>query len=128
MFDGAGLAVHEGGGTNNFAAEGRANRLMAEAHAQQRHAPCEMADQFDADASFLRGARAGRDHDAIGTKLLNPANRDLVITAHHYLLTQFAEVLHQVVGEGVVIIQNKDHKFSFEFPVSSFEVKNPKPT
>src|SRR5664280_2649227 len=110
MFDGAGLAMHEVGGTNDFAAKGCANRLMAEAHAEQGHASCEMADQFDADSGVLRGAWPGGDHDAIGMKVVDAADSDLVITAHHYLLTQFAEVLHQVVGEGVVIVENEKHR------------------
>ena len=71
MFDGAGLAMHEIGGTNDFAAEGCADRLMAKTYAEQRHTPGEVADQFDADAGVLRCTRAGRDHDALGMKLVD---------------------------------------------------------
>src|SRR5664280_273730 len=110
MFDGTGLAMHEVGGTNDFAAKGCANRLVAEAYAQKRHASREMADQFDADPGILWCARARGDHDAIGMKLVDFVDRDLVIAAHHYLLTQFAEVLHQVVGEGIVIVENEKHR------------------
>src|ERR1035438_1191959 len=99
MFDGAGLAVHEVGGTNDLAAEGCANRLVAEAHAEQRHASCEMADQFDADSGFLWRARAGRDHDAIGMKVVDFFDGDLVITVHGYLYSSFPDVLHEVIGD-----------------------------
>ena len=45
--------------------------------------------------------------------------RDLVVAAHHDLFAQFAQVLHQVVGERVVVVENEDHGSGSRFEVTS---------
>ena len=108
--DAAGLAVHQLGRAHDAAAEGLADGLMAEANAEQRHLAGKAADHVDADAGILRLARTGRDDDAIGLARGDFIERDLVVAAHFELLPQLAEVLRQVVGEGVVVIDQQDHR------------------
>jgi hypothetical protein len=70
-----------------------------------------MADQFDADAGFLRGAGSGRKHDAFGVHRLDLSYGDFVVAANLYLGAQFAKVLDEVVSERIVVIEDEDHKF-----------------
>src|SRR5271157_3901648 len=117
VFNGAGFAVHQRACADHLPAEGLADGLVAEAHAQHGHAPGKMPDQFDADSGVLRRARAGRDNDAVGMKFFNLADGDLVIAPHHYLFSQFAQVLDQVVGERVVVVQDEDHGSGSRFEI-----------
>src|SRR6202142_883684 len=109
MGDGAGFAVHQVGGADDLASEGCSESLVAEADTQNRQLPGEMAKKVNADAGFLRRAGAGRGAEAIGVHGLDFADRDLVVAADHYVGPQFAQILHQVVREGVVVVEDEDH-------------------
>ena len=71
--------------------------------------PGKMPQQRDADACLLRGARPGRDEDAVGVHGLDLRGRDLVVAADGHLSTEFAHVLDEVIGEGIVIVEHEDH-------------------
>src|SRR6266849_10527945 len=77
-----GFAVHQVLRTNHLAAEGRADRLVSEADSEHGHFAREVADQFDADAGFLRSARSGRNHDARGVHRLDLSDRHFVVAAN----------------------------------------------
>ena len=109
MGDGAGLAVHQVRSAHHAAAKGRSDSLMSQANTEDGHFPGEMTDQSDADAGVLRRARAGRDHDALRLHGFDIGNRELIVSANFDLGTEFSEVLNQVVGKGIVIVENKDH-------------------
>ena len=57
------LAVHDAIGADDVAAVRFADRLMAEADAEDRDRASPAADDVDGDAGFLRRARPGREHD-----------------------------------------------------------------
>src|SRR5579864_2380044 len=105
VHDRAGLAVHDMRGANDVAAESFAYRLVPEADSEYRHLPREVADQFDADARLMRRAWAGGDDDALGTHALDLVHGNLVVAAHLDLGAQFSEVLDQVVGERIVVVE-----------------------
>ena len=63
----AGLAVHEVRRADDVAAEGVADGLMTQTDAKHRNLAGEVADQFDADARFVRRAGTRRDHDRLRT-------------------------------------------------------------
>ena len=86
--DGAGLAVHQVRSAHHIAAKSRADGLMSQADAENRHFAGEVPDQIDADAGILRRARTGRDHDALRVHGLDLGNRDLVVAAHLDLRAQ----------------------------------------
>ena len=69
-----------------------------------------MADDVIADASLSRRTRAGRDHDPLRSHRLNIRDRDLVVAPNLNLRAEFSQVLHQVVGKRIVVVENKDHK------------------
>src|SRR2546429_5601493 len=112
VFDLTGFAVHQVLRAHYLASEGSADRLVSEADSEQRHVSLarEMADQFDADAGFLRSTGSGRKHDAFGVHRLDLSHGDFVVAANFYLGAQFAKVLDEVVSERIVVIEDEDHK------------------
>jgi len=42
----------------------------------------------------------------------NLFERDLVVAIHGNILLEFAEVLHQVIGEGIVVVDHEQHKLN----------------
>src|ERR1041384_2602807 len=100
--------MHQSRRGNNFGAENRADALMAETNTEDRHLRSEDANDFVADARILRPAVPGRNADAIWRQLFGFGNRDLVIAFHDYLATKHAEVLGEVVGKRVVVIDDQD--------------------
>ena len=109
MLHPARLAVHDVFRPNDLSSKSLANRLMSQANAQHGHLPGEVADQLDADPGVGRRARARRNHDALGAERLDFRDADLVVAAHLDLRPQLAQILHQVVGKRVVIVENEDH-------------------
>src|SRR6516164_5843705 len=109
VLHGAGLAVHEVRGANHLASERRSDCLVPEAHTEDGNTAGEVFNEVDADAGLLGSARAGRDNDSFGTEPLDFFEGRLIVTANHNLVAQFSDVLHQVVGERVVVIKSKDH-------------------
>jgi len=109
VLDLAGFAMHEVVRTYDFASEGGADGLMPKAYAQQGNLAGKVADNFDADASFMGGTRARRNQNALRIQVGNFTDRDLVVAADNNLVPQFADVLHQVVGKGIVVVEDEDH-------------------
>ena len=114
VFDLAGFAVHKLMGPDHVTPECRANRLMSQADAQHRKLAGKVPDQINADAGLLRRTGAGRDNDAVRTHGFDLRRNDLVIAAHLYLLPQFSQLLHQVVGKGIVVIENEYHALPWQ--------------
>jgi hypothetical protein len=69
-----------------------------------------MANQLDTDTGLLGSAGARRNQDALGVKGLDFADGDLVVAANFDFGTQFSEVLDEVVGERVVVVENENHR------------------
>ena len=95
--------------TNHFAAESLADRLMAEADAENWNGLCRLADELETDAGFVRRAGAGRQHDRIGLRRYHVGARGLVISTHDDIRPQAAQVMVQVEGEAVVVVDQNDH-------------------
>ena len=58
-----------------------------------------------------------------GCQFLYFIQRDLVVPIDHDLLTQLPEILHQVVGERVVIVDHQEHVWATRAP-KGLEFKN----
>jgi hypothetical protein len=112
VHDGAGLAVHKICRPNDTAPEGFPDRLMSEADSEDRHFSREMADKINTDARFVRCARPGRDDDSGGPHLLNLAYRNLIVAANLNFSAEFTDVLHQVVGERIVVVEDENQEFA----------------
>ena len=125
VLDLAGFAVHQVLRANHLASESCANGLVSEANSEQRHLAREMADQFDADAGFLRSAGSGRNDNALGLHRVNLFDRHFVVAANLNLGAQFANVLDEVVSERIVVIENEDHAFIVAAERQVSEVTSP---
>ena len=52
--------------------------------------------------------RSGRDDDAVGAEGLDFSEGDFVVAADFDLGAQFSEILDEVVGEGIVVVEDED--------------------
>ncbi len=103
------LAVHEPIGADDLAAEIMTDRLGAEADPENGFFTCECTDHCQRDAGFGRGAGSGRDQHAVGVECQCLIGSDLVIPEYALLHAQLTEVLDEVEGEGIEIIDDEKH-------------------
>src|SRR3989442_5194112 len=113
------LAVHHVLRAHHPAAESMADRLMAEADAEQRYPPGRFRDQSQGDARLVRRARPGPDRDVRGPQRLDLDDRNLVVSENPDRDTQLLQVLHQVVREGIVVVDHRDHAASATLSVDA---------
>ncbi len=104
------LAVHQRRSIGDRAAIGKADGLVPKANPKDRHNRPQPPDDFDADARVLGPAGPRRYHDARRGSGGDVRNRALVVADHVDLAFKAADELHQVVGEGIVIVDDKDHQ------------------
>ena len=109
MMDHRGLAVHEPLRANDVAAKCSTNRLVAQADTEDRHTSGELADRLDGDPGFFWRARTWRNDDPVWPEVFNLLQGDLVVPIHAHIFTQLTQILHQVVGEGIVIVDHQEH-------------------
>ena len=86
------------------------DRLVAEADAEDRRAAAEAADHLLGDPRVLRPARPGGDHDRLRSGALHGIRVEGVIAANVHLGSQLPQVLHEVVGERIVVVDDEDHE------------------
>lgn len=101
--------MHDGGGANDVAAECCADGLVAEADAEKGYTPFDGVDEGNGDACVVGGAGSGGDDDAVGGEAECFVDGEFVVAADGGFFTGFADVLDQVVGEGVVVVDYKNH-------------------
>src|SRR5690606_31456616 len=82
--------------------------LVAEADAEQRHRPAEAGYHRVRDPRLVRGAGAGRDDDVRRGKARDLGERHGIVARHRAGPAELADVARQVVGEGVVVVDQKD--------------------
>jgi len=107
----AGLAVEKFWGANDFSAKSGADGLVSETNTEDGEFSGEAFDEFDGDASFLRRARTRRNHNALGLAACNFLDGDFVVAMHFDGATKFAEILREVVGKRVVVVQQQNHRY-----------------
>src|SRR5437660_593536 len=80
-------------------------RLMAQANTENRKLAGEVANDFHRYTGVIGRAGTWRDHNSIRSdRRFNLANGYFVIAAHFDSLAQFAEILHEVVSERIVVV------------------------
>src|SRR3569623_87101 len=110
MMDRRGLAVHHLPRAHHLAAEGLTDGLVTEPHAEQRNFPRKLADDLERYARLVGCARARRNDDVIGLEPCDRVDTNLIVAIHAHVFAELGQVLHEVVGEGVVIIDHERHK------------------
>jgi hypothetical protein len=73
------------------------------------HPPREGLDDVERDARLARRARARGKEDAVGLQREGLLRRDLIVTEYALLHAQLTEVLDEVVGERVKVIDDEKH-------------------
>ena len=81
---------------------------MAETNAKNRRLRSESPNYFVANASILRPARPRRNADPVGRERFRFADGDLVVPLHDHLATEHAEVLDEVIGKRIVVIDDQN--------------------
>mmetsp|Transcript_17926 Transcript_17926/g.69446 ORF Transcript_17926/g.69446 Transcript_17926/m.69446 type:complete len:668 (+) Transcript_17926:812-2815(+) len=108
MLDCRRLAVLDLAAADHLAAEELHHRLVSEADAKNGQLAHEVLHNLDAHARVRhRVAGTGRDHDVAGRHLLHVLDRQLVVADHHHVLAELREVLVQVPGEAVVVVDQQ---------------------
>src|SRR5262249_7082277 len=100
---------HEARGAHDLAAVDLAERLMPETHAEHGHGAGELLDRRLADPGIAGFAGPRRDHEALGLLRGERLGRDRVVAVDLELGAERAQVLHEVVGEGIVVVEDRDH-------------------
>src|SRR5689334_20555342 len=104
------LAMHQRGRADHAPAIDLADRLMAEANAEDRHDRPGARDELEADAGAVRIARSRREHDRFRALGQNLVDRHLVVAVDAGGCAQFAEEMNEIVGEAVVVIDQREHE------------------
>src|ERR1700685_991150 len=108
MLDARGLAMHRLVELP-APAEGLRERLVAKAHPQRGHPRLRHpAHELQRDPGLLGRAWTGRDHAALIRALEQLVHAGPVVADDVDLGPQLAEVLHEVVSERVVVVEDQD--------------------
>ena len=110
------FAVHGRGCADDPAAENLADALMAETDAEKRDVAVGAGlDKGGADAAVVRIAGAGGNHDAGRAFGQDIPDADLIVSVDAHILPQVAQILDEVVGEAVIIVDQGDaHGFVYD--------------
>jgi hypothetical protein len=106
------LAVHQLLRVHDAAAESLADRLMAEADAEQGNPAGKLANRRQRDAGLRRRAGPGEMTSKAGFRRAISAIADGIVAEDPDFLPQLAKILHEVVGKGVVVVDHQQHAAS----------------
>lgn len=119
------LAMHEVFCADDFSSKNLTDRLVAEADSKDRNGLlgvlAKFADDIAADTGFVRRAGTRGDANALWGEFADFVNAHGIIANHLHCRPKLAEVLHEIVGEGVVVIDNEEHLNS-EFRIVNGEL------
>ena len=104
------FAVHDTLGTDDASTVRFADGLMTEADAEDGNRASPATDCVDGDPRLRRSARSGGQHDGVRGELADFIDGDRVVATHVDVRTELPEVLHEVVGEGVVVVDDEQHR------------------
>src|SRR6516225_7134645 len=94
---------------HDFATEGLGDRLVTQADAKDRDPRRSGSNQIKTDAGLVRRARAGREHDGVGLGSDNGVRGYLVVAIHLDLRPELTEIMNEVEGETIIIVDQDDH-------------------
>jgi len=83
--------------------------LVTEADAKHGHFLPERADDLVRQSRFARRAWSRRHENALRLQRSDLVERDLIVAPHLQFHLQLAEILHEVVGERIVIVYDQNH-------------------
>src|SRR5262245_31627589 len=107
--DARGLAMHDARRTIHLSAVDGPQTLMSQADTQDRNLAGKVTNGVVGDSAVVGVARAGRDDQVTGGSCDKLIERYLIVAKDLNIRPQLAEVLDEVVGERVVIINHSNH-------------------
>ncbi len=109
VVDHGGLAVHDFMRLDYLAAVGLADALVSQTNPQHRRLSAQFGNDLQGDAGLVRRAGARGNNDVIGPQHPDLTDADPVVAHHFYFFADLTQILHQVVGEGVVVVDHQNH-------------------
>ena len=101
--------MHQLRGADDVGAVDVTDRLVTEAHAEQRRPDRgERRDRLADDAAVLGSAGPGRQQHRVGLRGHGIVDGELIVAHHDRIRAELAQVLHQVVDEAVVTVDDED--------------------
>ena len=79
------------------------------ADTKDRNAVTELADRVHADSRITRSFRTGRNHQPGRPHLFDFFDRNLIVAGDPQVCAKLAQMLHQVVSKGIVIVYYENH-------------------
>lgn len=101
------LAMHWPNGLFYLATEVLANSLVPEANAQEGFLEIISFNQFQEISCVFRNSRTGRQYHRIKNNAFGFVWCNIIFN-YDAFLTELPEVVHQVIGEGIVIVYQKN--------------------
>ena len=93
--------------------------LVSEADAEERQLARERLDGGERDAGGVGVAGTGREDERLGLERPDAVHVDFVVAHHVHLRAQSPEVLDEVVGERVVVVDHEYHSVSANLAASN---------
>src|SRR5882672_610614 len=109
MADPRGLSMNHPSRTPDFSPERLADRLVPEAHSQDRHPARKIANRAQRYARLAGGTRSGGYHDTTGPHRPDVGYCDLVVADHPDFGAKLTQILHEIPSEGIVVVDHQDH-------------------
>ncbi len=101
--------MHQALGADDVTTINLADALVAEADAEDGGGGSQGLDDGAGNSRFIGRAGSGGNADAAGLERLDLREIHRVVANDFHFRPQLAEVLHEVVGEGVVVIDDQQH-------------------
>ncbi len=102
------------------------DRLVTEAHTEQwRPDRGEHLDRLADDAARLRPTGPRRQQHRVGLQCHGVVDRELIVADHDRIGTQLTEVLHQVVDEAVVTVDDEHTGHRTSMRSTQPEIRSP---
>src|SRR6185369_854033 len=121
----AGLAMHQVRRADDVTPESRPDGLMSQANAKQRYLAGKMPDQRNRDSRLLRRAGARGEKNPFRAHGFHLRRSYLVIPPHLDLGTQFTQILDQVIGKRIVVVEDENHKLNRQVLAYTKVVRRP---
>ena len=116
MTDARRFPVHHFLSVNNVSPQRFADGLMSEADAEHRHLACEsLADELEQNSRAIWTPRTGREDNRVGAKGEDGIDRCAVAASSRHIAAEDLKVLHEVVGERVVVVEHENLHGSHSF-------------
>ena len=93
---------------------------------EQRDLPAQLRDGLKADPAVLGASRSRRNEHGVGPRGPDAGHVDGVVAVHHRVGPELAQLLDQVVDEGVVVVDD-EHPGSHDAAIVSGRARSASP-